>query len=168
MTTPININSTVELVAKKFEDAKLKAIQELINEVCKVHYNNGKEMPSEIAWPPKEIEQQIQYMEKDGFCLVQQEFIGASKTMIVLFGPDGNVRAQRTIELVIKPQPSEQTASTINPDDWLMIKKSDYTSLLNEVTSLGLKLGPEMYVPGSIGTILHIIYNCFHIKGDSE
>ena len=60
------------------------------------------------------------------------------------------------------------TGTTINPDDWLMIKKSDYTSLLNEVTSLGLKLGPEMYVPGSIGTILHIIYNCFHIKGDSE
>lgn len=108
MTTPININSTVELVAKKFEDAKLKAIQELINEVYKVHYNNGKEMPPEIAWPPEEIEQQIQYMEKDGFCIVQQEFIGASKTIFVLFGPDGNVRAQRIIELVIKTQPSEQ------------------------------------------------------------
>lgn len=53
-------------------------------------------------------------------------------------------------------------------DGWLMIKRSDYTSLLNEVTSLGLKLGPEMYVPGSIGTILHIIYNCFHTQGDIE
>jgi len=111
MTTPININSTVEMAAKKFEDAKLKAIQELINEEYKVYYNDDVDsglMPPEIAWPPEEIEQQIKYMEQDGFCLVQQEFVGASKTIIVLFSPDGTVRAQRTIELVIKTQPGEQ------------------------------------------------------------
>jgi len=111
VNTPININSTVKLVARKFEDAKLKAIQELINEVYKVHYNNNPndgEMPPEIAWPPKEIEQQLEYMEQDGYSIVQHDVVGARKTIIVLFGPDGNVRAQRTIELVIKTQVGKQ------------------------------------------------------------
>lgn len=57
-------------------------------------------------------------------------------------------------------QPSE--------DGWLMIKKSDHTALLNEVTSLGLKLGIDMYVPGSIIKISYIIENCFHKQGDIE
>ena len=57
-------------------------------------------------------------------------------------------------------QPSE--------DEWLMIKKSDHTALLNEVTSLGLKLGIDMYVPGSIIKISYIIENCFHKQGDIE
>lgn len=57
-------------------------------------------------------------------------------------------------------QPSE--------DEWLMIKKSDHTALLNEVTSLGLKLGPDMYVPGSIIKISYIIENCFHNLEDTK
>jgi len=97
-------------MAKMFEDAKLKAIQELINTTYKVYYGNtpdGKQMPPEVAWPPEEIEQQLEYMDRDGYSLVQHDNIFDGTTMLILFDKNGDIRAKRMIKTTITLLESE-------------------------------------------------------------